>query len=83
MTFFALLKLADLSSTGPTKKKLDEKEAEHEKEKEKDAAGLKPASLSLRYNIEVHLPATRDIDVYNAKFYRTQSSLAAERVQTH
>ena len=81
MTFFALLKLADLSSTGPTKKKLDEKGAEHEKEK--DAAGLKPASLSLRYNIEVHLPATRDIDVYNAKFYRTQSSLAAERVQTH
>lgn len=73
MTFFALLKLADLDAS-PS--------ALLPKAKPADTAGedtgtkLPPAkepphlggAINLRYNIEIHLPPTKDIEVYNAIF---------------
>jgi hypothetical protein len=76
-TFLALLDLADLTAGPTTKAKKKEKE---EDEKEKDSArtggsgaekstGIQASPFSgLRYNIEVHLPATKDVEVYNAIF---------------
>ena len=73
-TFFALLRLADLDSTIKTKvKKEPEKPKETPPEKEKKispeppgVAGLPFAGL--RYNVEIHLPATKDVEVFNAIF---------------
>jgi hypothetical protein len=33
-----------------------------------EGAGMRPTFAGLRYNIEVHLPATKDVEVYNAIF---------------
>lgn len=73
-TFLSLLKLADLGA-GHAKKKV---------EKEQDG-GLEALptvekkdsdrTVSLRYNIEIHLPATKDVDVYNAIFKSLRSHL--------
>jgi hypothetical protein len=76
-TFLALLDLADLTA-GPTPK--TKKKEKEEDEKEKAVAGTGGGSADkgtgplgvpfsgLRYNIEVHLPATKDVEVYNAIF---------------
>ncbi len=78
-TFFALLDLADIdSSIAP----LQETTAiEHGQESASDDPGDSTAGQdvhhrtdkvsippSLHYNIEIHLPATKDIEVYNAIF---------------
>jgi hypothetical protein len=73
-TFFALLKLADLTGTTPVKKKLDKAD---EEDVSKTFELAKGQALSLRYNIEVHLPATKDIDVYNAIFKSLKTHLLA------
>ncbi len=71
-TFFALLKLADLTST--VKKKIEKPPEEILPEKgKKEHADEMP--LSLRYNIEIHLPATKDVDVYNAIFKSLKAHL--------
>lgn len=73
-TFYALLKLADLDSAGKHKpKKEQEKPKEKSEEKEPRKHGeLDGNQLShfagLRYNVEIHLPATKDVEVYNAIF---------------
>lgn len=68
MTFFSLLEKADLTPDAPSKKGRD---IEPPKPKE-DAPGKdSPKSgyqIQLRHNIEIHLPATKDIEVYNAIF---------------
>jgi hypothetical protein len=76
-TFLALLDLADLTA-GPTPE--TKKKEKKEDEKEKVAIGTGGGSADkgtgppglpfsgLRYNIEVHLPATKDVEVYNAIF---------------
>lgn len=72
MTFFSFLKLADI--TAPTKPTAKSKEGQFEKAKEpekieKDRSEFLSSSFSgLRYNIEIHLPATKDVEVYNAIF---------------
>ena len=73
-TFFALLKLADLDSGGKPKHKLKHDSDEHEtpppppgRKKEEGAGGEFPFG-GLRYNVEIHLPATKDVEVYNAIF---------------
>jgi len=69
-TFFALLDLADLKGESNHK---NNKDAEA-KENTPPASNLgqqPPHHLSapgLHYNIQVHLPATKDIEVYNAIF---------------
>jgi hypothetical protein len=71
-TFLALLDLADLSATvsPPVKKKEEERKAGREARdaSEREANGAGVPFTGLRYNIEVHLPATKDIEVYNAIF---------------
>jgi hypothetical protein len=71
-TFFALLDLADLKAK-PSTKKVSQSTETHESS---SAATEIPASAppvhiktpGLHYNIQIHLPATKDIEVYNAIF---------------
>ncbi len=69
-TFFALLPLADLEAKSPIKEKAIPKEKREEQELPKE--DKPPAQLvtppSLHYNIQIHLPATKDIEVFNAIF---------------
>jgi hypothetical protein len=70
-TFFALLKLADISQVPAKKAPLPiEKEAVPKEviPPKKAVEDKVSPTLRLRYNIEVHLPATKDIEVYNAIF---------------
>lgn len=71
-TFFALLKLADLdaasSSRAKTPRKHDDKVPDDEGRKDDEKPPRELGTISLRYNIEVHLPATKDVEVYNAIF---------------
>lgn len=69
-TFFALLSIADTSSgIKPSDKKETKKEPTPD---EKTTTPKNHATLvtppSLNYNIQIHLPATKDIEVYNAIF---------------
>jgi len=66
-TFYALLKLADLNAAKPPAPIVETKDTKPEQEPKHHTT---PAGghLNLRYNIEVHLPATKDVDVYNAIF---------------
>ena len=50
----------------------EEKPAEQEKPPK---SGGPAESLQLRHNIEVHLPATKDIEVYNAIFKALKENL--------
>nr|WP_272948012.1 DUF5343 domain-containing protein [Xanthomonas campestris] len=69
-TFLALLKLADLPGKAATKH--SGQSVPHEPPPPKLDRPSLPAAASafsgLRYNIEVHLPATKDVEVYNAIF---------------
>lgn len=73
-TFYALLELADLSQ--PSNKVAAVKDAvTTEKEdisnNEDSASGkleLPIGKVGLHYNIQIHLPATKDVEVYNAIF---------------
>ena len=69
-TFFALLKLADLSTLSSSKPIKQEKTGEtlppKEKPIEKEIPKINPPGL--HYNIQIHLAATKDIEVYNAIF---------------
>jgi hypothetical protein len=73
-TFFSLLPLADLNIATPAKpdtqnnsvkKKTEETADRDDGEQER---GRKRGNTSLHYNIQIHLPATKDIEVYNAIF---------------
>lgn len=74
-TFMALLPLADLTKKGaPPAPAKDEKTPPKEKKKkgeadqEEEQEGLQFRAPGLHYNIEIHLPATKDVEVYNAIF---------------
>lgn len=68
------MKLADLDSGGkPKSKKESEKPKEQPEEQAKpkhgeSTSGSSPVFTGLRYNVEIHLPATKDVEVYNAIF---------------
>jgi len=70
-TFYALLDLADLNSIVKATKKVNET-AEHEsKPTENIISSIKEkghGNVGLHYNIQIHLPATKDLEVYNAIF---------------
>ncbi|RKT32595.1 hypothetical protein BXY70_1943 [Roseovarius halotolerans] len=68
-TFLALLDLADIS-TPPSSSNFGEvKEASAEIAPEPLQGNSKISGLSgLHYNIQIHLPATKDVEVYNAIF---------------
>lgn len=73
-TFYGLLSLADLSTNSQSKTKAELEPARniHGPENIGEKSNLeKPANTlarSLHYNIQIHLPATKDIEVYNAIF---------------
>ena len=72
--------MADISgSHKPASRKEPEKRKEVEEKKSEDekqdphsqgtnGTNWSPIVPNLRYNIEIHLPATKDIEVYNAIF---------------
>lgn len=65
-TFYALL---DLSSFDFKQQKQIKAEAEIEPIKTPEQEPIvKATSLGLHYNIQIHLPATKDVEVYNAIF---------------
>jgi len=74
-TFFALLDLADLNAL--SNDSVTEPETENDNDNGNTQPDVPPSTpqphhpigfSGLRYNIEVHLPATKDIEVYNAIF---------------
>ncbi len=73
-TFLTLLDLADVNHTSkptPTPKEKQIKEEDSTKEivqQTKEQNFSVPIMPNLRYNIEIHLPATKDIEVYNSIF---------------
>lgn len=70
-TFFSLLELAELStSTQTTPKKSEEQKDNTQEEKPESNLGKQKlhSNMGLHYNIQIHLPATKDVEVYNAIF---------------
>ena len=74
-TFFALLDLADLKGENISKSNPSESEKENStkvedsvKEKTPHVEITNRSNLGLHYNIQIHLPATKDVEVYNAIF---------------
>lgn len=68
-TFLALLKLADISNhASPFKPVANEAPAPKEHEEKRTSRTPTSTFSGLRYNIEVHLPASKDVEVYNAIF---------------
>jgi len=71
-TFYSLLELADLKSNNasvdkPIPDSVKEKITDHIDEKP-PVKHTKSSSVGLHYNIQIHLPATKDVEVYNAIF---------------
>jgi hypothetical protein len=82
-TFYALLKLSDL------KAETTKKPSGKDKEIEKTDTGVSPPEEStkersiihragLHYNIQIHLPATKDVEVYNAIFKSLREHLVED-----
>ena len=78
-TFFSLLELADISDAvkEATKKQVKDIEEKSSDEKFEETSGnAKPHSnIGLHYNIQIHLPATKDVEVYNAIFKSLKNHL--------
>lgn len=70
-TFYALLELADLTATQSTTSSLSDV-AQPNEFKVTDYTGSSNVKhqdgFGLHYNIQIHLPATKDLEVYNAIF---------------
>lgn len=70
-TFYALLPLADFQSP-PARVNLEVKQQVEEKKADAEVVKLPSpqiiSSPALHYNIQIHLPATKDIEVFNAIF---------------
>ena len=66
MTFYAFLALADLEAPQPSQKKAEKKQEPLPPALPK----IPPDGLAsaIHYNIQIHLPATKDIEVFNALF---------------
>lgn len=81
-TFLALLKAADLKAQSPAKAVLDsprDKEPERQRNDEPGRGSVGPElrqlTTELHYTIQVHLPATKDIEVFNAIFRSLRENL--------
>lgn len=75
-TFYALLDLAELNFDS-TRPKTKSKKVEEPPKKEMIELPKKDlsTSLGLHYNIQIHLPATKDVEVYNAIFKSLKNHL--------
>jgi hypothetical protein len=81
-TFYSLLEIADLNqgikSQTMTQKEPDEKTQEHKPKApqvEEAKISLTSSNVGLHYNIQIHLPATKDVEVYNAIFKSLKNHL--------
>lgn len=79
-TFLALLELADLSREKKGDKGTIVKPVVEDKKPEvQTLASINPkATPSLHYDIQIHLPATKDVEVYNAIFKSLKENLFEE-----
>lgn len=72
-TFFSLLALADLDNTNSQEIR-SEDNSQNDDSPLDQVGGIRPPQIplghspGLHYNIQIHLPATKDIEVYNAIF---------------
>lgn len=67
-TFYSLLALAELNFTSKAKIVEEKKQEIKEQAKEPVKTVVAQNKLGLHYNIQIHLPATKDVEVYNAIF---------------
>ena len=73
-TFLALLGLADLSTSPPaaaSPKEVEPKKGKASAQQQNDTPSKENPIVhppGLHYNIQIHLPATKDVEVYNAIF---------------
>jgi len=75
-TFLGLLSLADLTTDSPDKKpspaikkkEAREEEREHDYDGDASPGRGRVQAPGLHYNIQIHLPASKDVEVYNAIF---------------
>jgi hypothetical protein len=80
-TFLALLKLADLSlqPSSPSTSEQSKKSNTDINKLEENSTGLqRGVGADLHYNIQIHLPATKDVEVYNAIFKSLRAHLFAQ-----
>jgi len=89
-TFLSLLSTADITGANKpsTKKDVDKTRIESEfpetsiesppQKNNNGFNGISPIVPNLRYNIEIHLPSTKDIEVYNAIFKSLREHLLNE-----
>ena len=81
-TFFTLLKISDISSKVTKEKPIKKPETDSKitvipkDEKSSSISALVPSGLY--YNIQIHLPATKDVEVYNAIFKSLREHLIEE-----
>ena len=66
--FMAMLPLADLSSRGETTQKTVDGGGTDNSDLPPKTGNAVPGLSGLHYNIQIHLPATKDVEVYNAIF---------------
>ncbi|MNJ85076.1 hypothetical protein D3C87_25420 [compost metagenome] len=73
-TFLTLLDMADVNHSSKPTSSVKEKQHKEEEITKETNQSIKEQNFSipiipnLRYNIEIHLPATKDIEVYNSIF---------------
>jgi len=84
MTFYALLARADLNTATPTTSPLPDQivrdEIRHDSELSPEQEGTtarRSLPTQFHYTIQVHLPATKDLEVYNAIFRSLRENLLA------
>lgn len=81
LTFFALLKLADLEAARSGRKPElppDERTEALQSPPAVLPRGATPPAVALRYNIQVHLPPSKDVEVYNAIFKALREHLLVD-----
>jgi hypothetical protein len=67
-TFYALLELADLNTDDHSVPPLTKPPVDDNLQDNFDARHKVHVPVGLHYNIQIHLPATKDVEVYNAIF---------------
>lgn len=81
-TFFALMDLADFAAErNPSPPALEQSNKSEDAKQDKKnflGSGVPVAPAGLHYNIQIHLPATKDIEVYNAIFKSIKDHLFNE-----
>ncbi|MEK7764189.1 MAG: DUF5343 domain-containing protein [Nitrospirota bacterium] len=77
-TFFGLLALADLSAKKSTTPTAETSDTSPVKVAPPPAEGSIGGRTGLHYNIQIHLPATKDVEVYNAIFKSLRENLFNE-----